>query len=488
MDLEIFNYAKKILNNPIIDSKLLENKHLIFIKYTSDLYYKYTIESLEALCQKSKYENKKLLFHISLNFLLKILYNCGNVPYLNNYDLLILCSFSLGIKSTENQHKSPSLNKLKKIYPEKYSNYENEEIKVGEIMSIKLLNYNINMLTSYECLFYLLNKYNNLYLLDYCINELDNLIFQGPKKYAFKRPLDIAKESIEKAKFKKNQRKSVNYKNDKKQNNNPKGYYIYKNNSNKINIKSKIVLPNNESISTNASSAANISNYANNNDKQIYYSFKSKPIINNKLKDINNYRKKTVNINEKEKDEINNKKLKLNIIYSNINTSNIYISPEEKKYNYTSNNNNNEDKKRKMMYFKYSYRKKNNDSIYKQETIVDISKNSKGNIIQIKKKENIQNSSSPNIFRKPMKVYKKNVKFQFSDMSLKNKVKSGKGSNIEEEKLKNLINHKIKNNIISNRINNNFKMNNNMNFNYDKLNELCHKMNFDVFNNNELNV
>ena len=489
MDLEIFNYAKKILNNPIIDSKLLENKHLIFIKYTSDLYYKYTIESLEALCQKSKYENKKLLFHSSLNFLLKILYNCGNVPYLNNYDLLILCSFSLGIKSTENQHRSPSLNKLKNIYPEKYSSYENEEIKIGEIISIKLLNYNINVLTSYECLFYLLNKYNNLYLLDYCINELDNIIFQGPKKYVFKRPIDIAKESIEKAKFNKNQRKSVNNINDKKQNNNPKGYYIYKNNSNKINVKSKIILPNNESISTNASSTANISNYANNYDKHVYYSFKSKSIIKNNLKDINNSRKRTVNINinEEEKDEINNKKLKLNIIYSNINTNNIYKSPEKKKYNYTSNNNN-EDKKSKMMYFKYSYRKKNNDSINKLETIVDSTKNNKGNIIQLKKKENIQNSSSPNIFRKPIKVYKKNVKFEYSGMSQKNKVKSGIGSNIGGEKLKNLIKHKIKNNIISNKINNNFKMNNNMNFNYDKLNELCHKINFDVFNNNELNV
>ncbi len=42
--------------------------------------------------------------------------------------------------------------------------------------------------------------------------------------------------------------------------------------------------------------------------------------------------------------------------------------------------------------------------------------------------------------------------------------------------------------MINNRINNNYKINNNMNFNYDKLNELCNKMNFDVFNKNELNV
>ena len=488
MDLEIFNNTKKILNNPIIDSKLIENKHLIFIKYTSDLHYKYTIELLEALCQKSKYENKKLLFHTSLSFLLKILYNCGNIPCLNNYDLLILCAFSLGIKSTENQHKSPSLKKLKKIYPEKYSNYENEEIKIGEIISIKLLNYNINMLTPYECLFYLLNKSNNLYLLDYCINELDNIIFQGAKKYVFKRPIDIAKESIEKSKFKENQRKCVNNINDKKIYNNSKGLCIYKNNTNKLNIKSKKVLPNNESISTNASSTANVSNYSYNSDKYIYCSFKSKSIINNKLNDINNSNKKTVNMymNGEEKDEIKNKKLKINIIYSNINNNNIYISPEKKRYNYT--NYQNENKKNKMLNFKYSCRKKNNDSINKLETVVDSAKNCKGNIIEFKKKENIKNSLSPNIFRKPIKVYKKNVKFQFSGITQKKKVKSGVGTFIGGEDLKSLINYKVKNNIINSRINNNFKINNNMNFNYDKLNELCHKMNFDVFNKNELSA
>ena len=213
MDLEIFNHTKKILNNPLIDTKLKENKHLIFMKYTSEAYYKYSIDLLETLCQKSKYENKKLLFHTSLNFLLKILYSCGNIPCLNNYDLLILCSFSLGVNSIVNQHKSPSLNKLKRIYPEKYSSYENEDIKIGEIISIKLLNYNINLLTPYECIFYLLNKNKEyLYLLDSCIQELDNIIFKGAKKYVFKRPIDIAKESIETIKFKEKKKKLDKYK------------------------------------------------------------------------------------------------------------------------------------------------------------------------------------------------------------------------------------------------------------------------------------
>ena len=475
MDLEIFNYTKKILNNSIIDTKWIENKHLIFIKYTSDLYYKYTIELLETLCQKSKYENKKLLFHTCLNFLLKILYNCGNIPCLNNYDLLILCSFSLGIKSTEYQHKSPSLNKLKKIYPEKFSSYENEDIKLGEVICIKLLNYNINILTSYECLFYLLNKNNNLFLLDYCINELDIIIFQGAKNYVFKRPIDIAKETIEKAKFKEKQRKSVNKVNGTKPFNNSKVHYNNKNN-NKQNMKSKNILPNNESISTNSSSAANISNWVNNNDKQIYYSFKSKSIIKNKLKDINNSRKKATIIDDDENEEKDDKKLKINFIYNNIDNNENY-SPEKPTIFDTNNNKyENKVKLNKMVHFKNSCRKRNNGSITKLETIDDNNKTSKGNIIQLKKFQD--NSSSPDIFRKPVKVYKKSVKFEFSENSKKNK----------GEKIKNLINYKIKNNIINNRINNNYKINNNMNFNYDKLNELCNKMNFDVFNKNELNV
>ena len=489
MDLEIFNQAKKIHNNPIIDTKLIENKHLIFIKYTSEIYYKYTIELIETLCKKSKYENKKLLFHTTLTFLLKILYNCGNIPCLNNYDLLILCVFSLGVKSTVNQKKSPSLNKLKRIYPEKYSCYENEEIKIGEVICIKLLDYNITILTSYECLFYLLNKYNNLYLLDYCIQELDNIIFLGAQKYVFKRPIDIAKESIEKAKFKEKQRKNINNNiNEKTIENNSKGRYNNNKNTNK-NPKPKRVLPNNESISTNASSTANISNYGINGDKNIYYSAKSKSIIKNKLKDINNNSRKKTIIREDKDEEINDKKVKLNIIYSNIEKNDIYISPEKRKYNYTNNINNNNieyrKKTNKKLHFKNYNKNKNSDSLNNIDTEIDNDNNGNSNIILLKRKEIYQNCSSPNIFKKPVKVYKKNLKYDFSDS---HKLRANLGTEAGGEKFKNAINYKIKNTIFTNRINN-FKLNNNMNFNYDKLSELCHKMNFDVFNNkNEINV
>lgn len=466
MELEIFNQTKKILNVPLIDTKLVESKHLIFIKYTSDIYYKYSIELLETLCQKSKYENKKLLFHTSLNFLLKILYNSGNSPCLDNYDLLILCCFSLGIKSIENQLKSPSLNRLKRIYPEKYSYYENEEIKIGEIISVKLLNYNINILTSYECLFYLLSK-NKAYihLLDSCIQELDHAIFQGAQKFIFKRPVDLAKESIERIKFKEKQKKGLS---EKKQYNNSKGHFNVKNKNNyRIILKS-----NNESTSTNASSAANISNNANNCDKNLYYSLKSKSIIKNKLKEINTSQGKTLNDHNNEKSE--NKKTKSNLLYTK-NNINYSISPS-KRYINTSNNDDYSRKKNKYIdYHKNNKRSKNNDSAGCLETIIDNDNHAINK--RVKKIESYENYSTSNIFKKS-KVYKKNIKLQFGGMPFKNRIKSP----TNEGKLKNLIDYKIKNNIINNKIIYG-GINKNVNFNYDKLNELCHKMNFDIFNN-----
>ena len=466
MEIEIFNQTKKIMNVPLIDSKLIENKHLIFIKYTSDNYYKYSIELLETLCQKSKYENKKLLFHTSLNFLLKVLYNSGNVPCLNNYDLLILCCFSLGIKSIENQHKSPSLNRLKRIYPEKYSFYKNEDIKIGEVVSVKLLNYNINILTSYECLFYLLSKNKvYMYLSDSCIQELDHAIFQGAQNYIFKRPVDLAKESIEKVTFKEKQKKVLS---EKKQYNYSKGHFNVKNKNNyRIILKS-----NNESTSTNASSAANISNNANNNDKILYYSTKSKSIIKNKLKEINTSQGKTGNDYNNEKSE--NKKNKSNFLYTK-NNINYSISPS-KRYINTSNNEEYSRKKNKYMdYHKNILRSRNSDSAGCLETIID---NDNNETKKVKKIESYENYSTSNIFKKS-KIYKKNIKLQFSGIPFKNRIQSP----TNEEKLKNFIDYKIRNNIINNKLIHG-GINKNVNFNYAKLNELCHKMNFDIFNNN----
>ena len=51
-------------------------------------------------------------------------------------------------KTIENQKVVPCLNKLKKIYKEKFINYQKEEIVKVELICIKLLNYKINLLTN----------------------------------------------------------------------------------------------------------------------------------------------------------------------------------------------------------------------------------------------------------------------------------------------------------------------------------------------------
>ena len=117
MDI-FFEEILKNKNKPIIEEEYDPQKHLILSKYTSKAYYKYSIELLKTLLEKAEYTNKKYIFHMSLHYLLKILYNFQNLPYIDNYDLLILSSFSLGIKSSVDQHKTSFITKLKKIYSE----------------------------------------------------------------------------------------------------------------------------------------------------------------------------------------------------------------------------------------------------------------------------------------------------------------------------------------------------------------------------------
>ena len=419
MDLEIFNGNENLFNTPLIDIKLIENKHLIFVKYTSELYYKYSIELIETLCKKSKCQNKKLLFYTTLNFLIKILYNCGNTPCLNNFDLLILCTFSIGIKSIENRNQSPSINGLKRIYPEKYYHYSNGEIKLGEIIIIKLLNYNINTLTSYECLFYLLNKRNSMSIFNQCVQHLDNLVISGDKSFIFKSPMDIIKETIEYVKIKAKEKINID---------------IFYKNRESTNFKIKKMLFNNESISTNSSSAVNLSNFFNNSTVSSH---------KNKFKDFY-FQNERISFDKRPIE----KNLKIKLIYED-------------------NDMNND---------KIILNTKNNIVIENMKKIINkntISKfNQKANIIQKRKGNKICNS--PNKFKKSMKVYKNNLKENLEGRTIYNKEKS-----ILVEK-----NAISKNNMINdtNKFRN-INNNNSIHFNHDKLNELCKKMNFDVFSN-----
>ena len=199
------------LNIPLILSKPIANLHKIFIKYTSHPYYKYAFNLLKTLCDKTNYTNKKRLLHMAFTYLTLILYNCGNIPYITNFDLMILCCFNLSIKTIQNQNIVPCLNKLKNIYKEKFINYQKEEIVKVEIICLKLLNYKINILTPYECLYYLLytqeknkNKDMRKKIIEIAIKELEMKLINNIKENIWKKPLDLAKEIINDLNMKKN--------------------------------------------------------------------------------------------------------------------------------------------------------------------------------------------------------------------------------------------------------------------------------------------
>ena len=195
------NIYKKIMINksePLFDNKISNENHKIFYKYSSHKYYKYIYELLDTLCKKSRYENYTLIFHLSLYYILKILYNCENTAYLNNLDLIVLNSFSLGIKSTILQKDFPSINRLKKIYEEKYINYKNEEICEGEIICLKLLNYNINILTAYEYVIYLTE--NDTKLRELSLVNLEFMMVNNLKQFIYISSLDLANDCIKRIK------------------------------------------------------------------------------------------------------------------------------------------------------------------------------------------------------------------------------------------------------------------------------------------------
>jgi hypothetical protein len=203
--MKIENESLEKSNNPIIPPKFNEKEHKIFVKYiTSNNKYKYIYELLNTLCANSKSRNKTSLFHKSLHCFLKILYNLNNNENVIELDLLILCSFYLGLKLNEIRTKIPKIPKLKEIYPKKYHDYDHLKIRHAELLCIKLLDYNIDILTSYDCLLALLygnnnNCYNNN-IFSLALKELENVIKNNIGDYITVAPMEMAERCIVKAK------------------------------------------------------------------------------------------------------------------------------------------------------------------------------------------------------------------------------------------------------------------------------------------------
>jgi hypothetical protein len=169
----------------------------IFTKYSSFPYQKYSFELLETLCNKSSFENKAKILHKSIHFLLEFLFKTENNILISNYDLIILVSFYLGIKTCENQNKIPNLPKLKSIYIEKFERLENTEIKNAEIIFIKLLEYKINFMTAFDYLCYFFK--NTKEMMNLPKDNLELFIKENTLEFCLQSPISIIEECMAKA-------------------------------------------------------------------------------------------------------------------------------------------------------------------------------------------------------------------------------------------------------------------------------------------------
>ena len=181
-------------NIPLFLEVIQSDIHKIFYKYISEKYYTYIFSLLGTLCKNCPYQNKFPIFYTSLNYILKVLYKLENHPFINNLDLIILNCFTLGIKSITRQELHPSIKKLKNCCYQKYMNYPREQICKGEINCLKLLDYNINILTPYDYIAYL--SQNDLRLRELSTNNLNSLLKKSLNRYLYEYPLDLAKECL----------------------------------------------------------------------------------------------------------------------------------------------------------------------------------------------------------------------------------------------------------------------------------------------------
>ena len=386
---KIYEKILFIKNHPLFEKSISYESHKIFYKYTSEKYYKYIFNLLDILCKRSPYENSSHIFHLSLSFIFKILFQCENTPHLSNLDLITLNCFSLGIKSLTKQKLFPSITRIKKIYEEKYKTYSNKEILEGEIICLKLLNYNINILTPFEYVEYILYEEKNISIKKSVYEYLANLIKNKLEFFLYHSPFDIAKECINNVK-------------------------------NNLTKEPKIITK--KIIATKTIKGKNLAKKYSSSDKMINSKYESNKINNNreileKLKRVNNisnskykqdifisnikinlkcsperiYYKKSCNcniihpnssesiINENSRDENNNPN-RAKIFKKKINKSSV----SKNKYIYKSNNMNNKSNEICQKRLNFNNNKNSNKSYYVQNSL------NMNNTQYFKKTNNIQ--------------------------------------------------------------------------------------------------
>ena len=344
MELDLSKGIIRNLANPTFPKNISSSTNKVFIKYSDNQIRRYNIDLIYNLCKNSNLKNKESLLYQTLIFHDIILYNCGNKDVIKDINLMILTVFYLSVKCIGTQYTMINIEQLKKLLPNRFSHYKNQEILEMEILCLKLLRYNINIITCYDCL--------KIILLNYSVNDdfsetakdlLQKIIFGDIKEYIFKLPYKLAFEIYEKVKFKLKEKTNIKVLNtEKRLKNNISIFSKSKINtlsSYNLNIQNKNIMNNNKGInsvspiefsinqnssftSSNTKYEKKINNILSNfnpNNKKIYSSKSSliekpkneiedKIEINKKrvLKEINNNNYKNI-IENKKSDEDNNK-------------------------------------------------------------------------------------------------------------------------------------------------------------------------------------
>ena len=344
MELDLSKGIIRNLANPTFPKNISSSTNKVFIKYSDNQIRRYNIDLIYNLCKNSNLKNKESLLYQTLIFHDIILYNCGNKDVIKDINLMILTVFYLSVKCIGTQYTMINIEQLKKLLPNRFSHYKNQEILEMEILCLKLLRYNINIITCYDCL--------KIILLNYSVNDdfsekakdlLQKIIFGDIKEYIFKLPYKLAFEIYEKVKFKLKEKTNIKVLNtEKRLKNNISIFSKSKINtlsSYNLNIQNKNIMNNNKGInsvspiefsinqnssftSSNTKYEKKINNILSNfnpNNKKIYSSKSSliekpkneiedKIEINKKrvLKEINNNNYKYI-IENKKSDEDNNK-------------------------------------------------------------------------------------------------------------------------------------------------------------------------------------
>ena len=361
MEIKISNGILKNLGTPTFPINISSSTNKIFIKYTDNNLRKNHIDIIFNLCKNSNFKNKESLLYQTLIFHDLILYNCGNDEIIKDINLMILTTFFISIKAIGTQITLITIEQLKKLN-NKFSHYTNEQIVQMEILCLKILKYNINILTCYDCLkIILLNHQVNDDFSETAKDLLHSIIFGDIKDYIFKLPYNLAIEVFEKVKFKFNQKqniKSLNNDNISKLKNN-----ILKSNDNKKILKSYNL--HSQKINDNEIPNDKISNCQNSISINHRINFQKKICLLNNKSNIENVNSKT-------------------ITYGDAYIYKLRQKNEIDKNNDLHHSKNIEDKKRKFVEFKIRNSDENRKSNY-----VEIKKNNlfdkKFNLVDNKK-------------------------------------------------------------------------------------------------------